>query len=45
MKRLFSILSVLTLLLGGYTVAYTTNGYMTSFNNRYGTAGTANRCV
>jgi hypothetical protein len=41
MKRLLSILSVPTLLLAGYAVAYATNGYMTSFNSRYGTAGTA----
>jgi hypothetical protein len=41
MKRLFSILSVVTLLLAGYAVAYATNGYMSSFNNRYGTSGTA----
>jgi hypothetical protein len=41
MKRLLSILSVLTLVLVGYTVAYATNGYMTSFNSKYGTAGTA----
>jgi hypothetical protein len=41
MKRLVSVLSVLTLVLASYTVAYATNGYMTSFNNRYGTSGTA----
>ena len=41
MKRLFSILLVMTFLLSVCTVAYATNGYMSSFNSKYGTAGTA----
>lgn len=41
MKRLFSIFFVMTLLLTSYAIAHADSGYMTSFNSRYGTAGTA----
>jgi hypothetical protein len=41
MKRLFSILCVITFLLSLYTVTYASSSYMTSFNSKYGTAGTA----
>lgn len=45
MKRLFSILLVMTFLLSVCTVAYATSSYMTSFNSRYSTSGTAlNTC-
>ena len=41
MKRLFSILFVMTFLLSLYTLTYASSSYMTSFNSRYGSAGTA----
>src|SRR4030065_267486 len=41
MRRLFSVLFVMTFLVASYAVAHADSGYMTSFNNRYGTAGTA----
>ena len=41
MKRLFNALFVMTFLVSSYAVAHADSGYMTSFNNRYGTAGTA----
>jgi len=41
MKRLLSILFVMTLILSIYAVSYASGTYMTSFNNRYGTTGTA----
>lgn len=45
MKRLFSILLSTTLTLSVCTVAYASSSYMASFNNRYGTSGTAlNTC-
>jgi len=45
MKRPFSILCVMTLILSVCAAAYASSGYMTSFNNRYGTGGTAlNTC-
>jgi hypothetical protein len=40
MKRLFSILFVITFLLLLCTVTYASSSYMTSFNSKYGTVGT-----
>jgi hypothetical protein len=41
MKRLLSILFAMTFLLSIHSVTYSSSGYMTSFNSRYGSAGTA----
>jgi len=40
MKRFFSMLFVMTLLLSAYSVAYASDKYQLSFNTRYGTVGT-----
>jgi hypothetical protein len=40
MKRLFSILFMMTLLLTGDIVAYASSGYLNTFNNTYGTSTT-----
>jgi len=40
MKRLFSILFMMTLLLTGDVVAYASSGYLKTFNNTYGTSTT-----
>ena len=40
MKRLFSIFFIMTFLLAGDIVAYASSGYLTNFNNTYGTSAT-----
>jgi len=40
MKRLFSIFFIMTFLLAGDIVAYASSGYLTTFNNTYGTSTT-----